>query len=115
MFMAISLGWSVAAVAEGTVVFDGNKFTAKITNNCPEGDVTCDDVTFDSKSKKTGSGIVLKGKTVNVNCPATCDFRGYEFKNGVYTYSIFSNDSDRWILNVFKGKELVSSDVGTLN
>lgn len=106
--------WPVISQAQGTQIFDGKKFTAQITNNCSEGNVTCEDVTFSSKSKKTGKGITLKGHTVNVNCPEVCDFRGYEFKNGDYTYSLLTNDFNIWNLNVFKKDKVISSDSGTL-
>jgi hypothetical protein len=101
-------------LAHITQHFEGQRFVAKVTNNCPEGYVTCEDVIFSSKNKKTGKGIILKGRTVNLNCPEVCNFRGYEFKNGIYTYSLLTNDFQRWDLNVFKMDKVISSDFGTM-
>lgn len=109
------LGWSSFASAESTSIFNGEKFLAKITEHCSEGNVSCDDVTLESKSKKTGKGISLKGKTVNVNCPEVCDFRGYEFKNGAYTYNFFASADNKWKLNVFEKGKVISTDTGTLD
>jgi hypothetical protein len=112
--IAFFLGWSPLANAESTAVFNGKKFLAKITEHCSEGNVSCDDVTLESKSKKTGKGISLKGKTVNVNCPEVCDFRGYEFKNGVYTYYFVAGQANKWKINVFEKDKVISTDSGTL-
>lgn len=111
---AIFLLWARFAGAETSGTFNGERFIITITEHCPEGFVSCENVTFVSKNKKTGSGITLKGKTVNINCPATCDFRGYEFKNGLYKYSLLTNDFVSWNLNVFKNDKIVSTDSGTL-
>lgn len=101
--------------ADSTVHYNGNKFTALITTHCAEGNVSCDNVTMESKSKANGSSISLKGKTVNVNCPQTCDFRGYEFKNGAYTYSLTTNDFQDWVYSVYHGDKLIASDEGAVN
>lgn len=113
-FLSVCFLWSISSQAQEIHVFEGKRFTAKIINNCPEGYVTCEDVTFSSRSKKTGKGITLKGRTVNLNCPEVCDFRGYEFKNGNYTYSLLTNDFNTWSLNVFESGKVISSDSGTL-
>ncbi|MEN4930246.1 hypothetical protein ABEI22_14225 [Erwinia billingiae] len=113
--MVVSLlGWSNLSHADSTVVFTGSKYTAKITEHCSEGNVSCEDVTAYSKSNKTGEGIHLKGETVNVNCPESCNFRGYSFKNGAYTYSFTTNDFEKWNLNIFKNDKAIAGDVGTL-
>ncbi|WP_152542817.1 hypothetical protein [Erwinia mallotivora] len=114
VFLIAGICLNASANAESTEVFDGERFIITITEHCPEGFVSCENVTFVSKNKKTGSGITLKGKTVNINCPATCDFRGYEFKNGLYTYSLLTNDFAGWNLNVFKGNKLLSTDTGKM-
>lgn len=69
---------------------------------------------LNQKVKKTGKGISLKGKTVNVNCPEVCDFRGYEFKNGVYTYYFVAGQANKWKINVFEKDKVISTDSGTL-
>lgn len=112
--LSFLLGWSAFAGAEVTMTFHGEKYTAKITSHCAEGNLSCDDVTFDSKSNKTGKGIVLKGETVNVNCPDVCDFAGYEFKNGLYKYYFVAGNNGLWDLDIFKGGKVVSSDKGKM-
>lgn len=114
MFTSVTLGWPSLSHADSTVFFTGSKYTAKITEHCSEGNVSCDDVTLESKSKKTGKGISLKGKTVNVNCPGVCDFRGYEFKNGAYTYYFVAGQANKWKINVFEKDKVISTDSGTL-
>lgn len=114
IFLSVTLGWSNLSHADSIVVFTGSKYTAKITEHCSEGNVSCDEVTLESKSKKTGKGISLKGKTVNVNCPEVCDFRGYEFKNGVYTYYFVAGQANKWKINVFEKDKVISTDSGTL-
>ncbi|WP_338560776.1 hypothetical protein [Erwinia sp. E_sp_B04_7] len=112
--ITILSGYSAASDAESTVVFNGQKFLASFTEHCSEGDVSCENVTLESKSKKTGKGVSLKGKTVNVNCPEVCDFRGYEFHNGAYKYYFVAGNADRWNLNIFKNGKVISTDIGTV-
>ncbi|WP_067703780.1 hypothetical protein [Erwinia sp. ErVv1] len=112
--LAFILGWSSLSSAESASVFNGKKYTAKITQHCAEGNVSCEDVTFDSRSKATGKGIVLKGKTVGVNCPDVCDFAGYEFHNGAYKYYFVSGNNNLWDLNIFKNGKVISTDIGTM-
>lgn len=112
-FLALA-GWSSFSSADDTVTFHGNKYTAKITSHCTEGNLSCDDVTFDSKSNKTGKGIILKGKTVNVNCPDICDFSGYEFNNGPYKYYFVAGNENIWDLDIFKNGKVISSDRGRM-
>lgn len=100
--------------AQSSMTFNGEKFIAKITEYCSEGNVSCEDVTFNSKRKRTGEGISLRGKTVNVNCPAVCDFRGYEFRNGAYTYYFVAGDNNLWDLNIFKDGKVISTDIGKM-
>ena len=95
--------------------FNSKKYLARITNWCSEGNVGCDDVTLDSKSKRTGDHILLHGKTINVNCPDACDFRGYIFNNKNYTYSFITNDFKAWIMNTSQGDKVLDSETGTLN
>ncbi|KEA50875.1 hypothetical protein DT73_20770 [Mangrovibacter sp. MFB070] len=101
--------------ADSTVQYSGNKFTALITRHCAEGNVSCDNVSIESKSKATGRSITLKGKKININCPETCDFRGYEFKNGAYTYSLVTDDFETWVYSVYHGSKLISEDKGVIN
>ncbi|EXU74454.1 MULTISPECIES: hypothetical protein [Erwinia] len=109
---------SSAAYAEQSVeVFDGKKYQVKITSNCEEGEMTCDNIVFESKSKKSGKSIVLKGETVNTDCPGVCNFRGYRYKNGDYSYTILSNQQYKnvWSLSIMKGDKVIGMDEGSIN
>lgn len=82
-------------------------FIVQIEQNCEEGIVSCDDVTYTGKSKKNGSSITLKGKTLHSTCRdgSPCRFQGYEFKSGSITYRALEDGT----LEVSKnGKTLVS-------
>jgi len=100
---------------ENTATFDSQKYTARITSWCEEGNVGCDDVTLDSKSKRSGKSILLHGKTININCPDVCNFRGYAFENADYTYTFITNDFERWTMNITKGEQVIDSVEGTFH
>lgn len=65
-------------------------FTVTIEVKCEEGNVTCDDVGYLGVSKKTGSSISLKGKTIHTKCKdgSPCRFLGYEFRSGNTFYRV---------------------------
>lgn len=46
-------------------------FVVTMEANCDEGNVGCDDVIYAGKSKKNGSAITLKGKTLHSTCKDT--------------------------------------------
>ncbi|WP_380184665.1 hypothetical protein [Kalamiella sp. sgz302252] len=103
------------AAHPGTVsIFDSKKYTARITRWCEEGNLSCDDVTLDSRSKLSGNSILLQGKTININCPDVCDFRGYVFENNNYSYSFINNDFASWTMEIFKGKQVIDSVQGKM-
>ncbi|WP_250464796.1 hypothetical protein [Microbulbifer litoralis] len=82
-------------------------YTIEIQQNCGEGNVTCDDVSYHSKSHKSGNQLRLKGKTLSRMCAdgvTPCQFLGYEFKNGNTTYTVL--DSGRLLVEQ-NGKTLV--------
>lgn len=87
-------------------------FIVKITRNCPEGNVVCNNVTYVGKNLKTGQSIRLVGKTMNVTCPdgvTPCHFLGYQFQNGNYGYFVRADGE----LQVFQGKKLLLLEQGT--
>lgn len=102
--------------AEVKEIFKGDRYTAEITSYCEEGDVYCDNVVLNSKINKTGKAVYLKGKTINTNCPGTCDFRGYQFKNGDYTYSLLTDNQElnKWNYIIMKGDKIISKDYGVI-
>lgn len=60
----------------------------KLQSHCTEGNVTCDDVSYWGKSRKSGKSIKLQGRTKHSMCAdgvTPCAFQGYEFRNrGTY-------------------------------
>lgn len=88
-------------------------FSVKITRNCPEGNVTCDNVKYFGKNLNTGDSISLTGKTIHATCAdgvTPCRFLGYEFPNGNYLYRVTQDGK----LQVYQGKKLVLQEKGTL-
>ena len=118
-FFSVTLGFFLccsALHAEVIENFDGEKYHVKITSDCQEGELTCDKITFTSKSKKSGKSIVLKGETFNTDCPGMCNFRGYQYKNGNYSYVIYSDDIEGgWDFTITKDDKVIDTDKGTLN
>ncbi|HET8791985.1 MAG TPA: hypothetical protein VFM75_12320 [Modicisalibacter sp.] len=78
---------SVPAVAATLIT---PNYVVTIESHCAEGNVTCDDITYTGKSRKSGNAITLKGTTWHTLCAdgvTPCRFLGYRFKNGNITYS----------------------------
>lgn len=81
-------------------------YIVTVNNNCEEGNVTCDNVTYQGISKQTGKAITLKGSTKHSMCAdgvTPCRFLGYEFKNGNVTYLVLESG----LLQVFQGESEV--------
>ncbi|HET8789902.1 MAG TPA: hypothetical protein VFM75_01715 [Modicisalibacter sp.] len=79
---------SLPAMAEALVT---PNYVVTIESHCAEGNVTCDDVTYTGKSRKSGNAITLKGTTWHTLCAdgvTPCRFLGYRFKNGNSTYFV---------------------------
>jgi hypothetical protein len=89
-------------------------FSVKITRNCAEGNVTCDNVTYSGKNLKTGASIRLTGKTIHTTCAdgvTPCRFLGYEFRNNKFLYRVTEDGK----LQVFQGKKLILQEEGVLS
>ena len=66
-------------------------YVIEITENCAEGEVGCNDVTYVGTSRKNQQSITLKGKANMHMCPdlvTPCSHAGYEFKNGNVVYRV---------------------------
>ena len=86
-------------------------FTIEIKVNCPEGDVTCDNVSYLGKSKKSGNSISLRGRTMHRLCAdgkTPCRFLGYEFKRGDTRYLVQESGE----LLVTQGKKVLVQEQG---
>jgi len=85
-------------------------YVVSIESNCIEGEVTCDDVTYIGKSKRSGREIVLKGRTMHTHLPdgTPSRFVGYEFTHGNVVYMV----SDSGLLRVTQGEKVLLIEQG---
>jgi hypothetical protein len=102
--------WTQAAHAE---TLKTKNFKVTITRNCPEGNVTCNNVTYFGKDLRTGKSISLTGKTIHTTgadgvTPGR--FLGYQFRNNEYVYRVTTDG----ILEVYQGKKLILQEKGSL-
>ena len=100
------IGMGTGAIAES---FNTKNFSVKITRNCPEGYVTCDNVTYQGTELRSGKSIRLKGRTHHTICKdgvTPCRFLGYVFRNGSYLYRV----TEMNVLEVYKGGKLILSE-----
>ena len=100
------IGMGKGAIAES---FNTKNFSVKITRNCPEGYVTCNNVIYRGTDLRSGESIRLKGKTHHTICKdgvTPCRFLGYVFRNGSYLYRV----TNMSILEVYKGGKLILSE-----
>lgn len=90
-------------------IFETPSFIVKIEVHCPEGNVTCEDVSYTGTSKKSGKSIFLKGRTMHTRCVdgTPCRFLGYTFSSGKVTYQIRDD-----VLIVMNGDETLVSESG---
>jgi hypothetical protein len=66
-------------------------YVVQITENCPEGEVGCRDVTYVGKNIRTGKSITLKGQAVMRLCAdrvTPCSHEGYRFTSGKVEYRV---------------------------
>jgi hypothetical protein len=114
-FISLSIVLLAFALLSGQVfasTLTTPSFTIKLTVNCAEGNVTCDNVTYVGTSKKTGKSITLRGKTKHSLCAdgiTPCAFHGYEFTNGKTYYRVLDDGS----LLVMQGKKILLEESGT--
>ena len=85
--LAIAL-WSGTASA---AVLETPHYVVDISPQCEEGNVSCDRVAYQGKSKRSGQAITLEGRTWHSRCAdgvTPCRFLGYRFENGNVTYYV---------------------------
>jgi len=86
-------------------------FTIRIQVNCAEGNVTCDNVTYVAKSKKSGKVLSLRGTTLHSKCAdgvTPCRFQGYQFRSGEIQYVVLETGD----LIVTHGKKILVQEHG---
>lgn len=108
---ALTLAASTYAHAQAPQTLETPGFTVKITQQCEEGNVTCDDVRYVGTSKKSGKAISLRGKTMHslaADGVTPGAFQGYVFKSGRVTYTVFADGR----LVVTEGKKTLVNQRG---
>jgi len=108
---ALTLAASTYAQAQAQQTLETPGFTVKITQQCEEGNVTCDDVRYVGTSKKSGKAITLRGKTMHsmaADGVTPGAFQGYVFKSGRVTYTVFADGR----LVVTEGKKTLVNQRG---
>lgn len=85
-------------------------FTITIESRCPEGEVSCDEVSYVGVSKRTGASISLLGTTLHSECKdgSPCRFQGYEFRSGTVVYRVYEDG----MLEVSDGSRVLVSERG---
>lgn len=119
VFCSINCYASNFRLHSGLPDFEGQHFDIDLKFNCQEGEVACDNVSYDSINKKTGAKLHLKGRVLL--SPDSNNFQGYEFDNGKYSYILTpdytqSKDSlQLWTLNVFYEEKSIATDQGIMH
>ncbi len=93
------------SIAFGSTLTTKNH-TVTISQLCPEGYVTCNNVKYVGVSNRSGNKIELNGTTLHTVCAdgkTPCRFLGYEFKNGNVTYRVLESG----LLQVLQGESKV--------
>lgn len=94
-----------SGVASAEIIKTKN-FQINITRNCSNDSIICNNVTYVGQDLRTGKSIRLIGKTVNN--ARSYRFLGYEFKNGLYTYSVTSDN----VLLIRKNNNVILREQG---
>lgn len=98
-----------AASADTLVTQD---FQVNVESRCAEGNVTCNNVQYFGINRHTGATLRLTGRTVNALCAdgvTPCQFLGYQFRNGVFTYTI----TEEGQLIIRRGGRVLLDQTGT--
>lgn len=96
---------------DNALIFETKNFLIKISPNCEEGDVACNNISYIGIRKSDGAKINLNGKTLNRSCEkSTSDLYGYEFKNGKYVYTIYGRSLAS--LTVTNNDKIILSEEG---
>jgi hypothetical protein len=92
-------------------VIQTQSFSISIERKCPEGEVTCNNVTYVGTNIRTGKAIELQGKTIHLTGEdgvTPTRFLGYEFWNEEYRYIVTADNK----LQVFREEQLILEEQG---
>lgn len=110
--LLVTLSWFALTTPTLADTLTTKNFRIDITRNCPQGSVTCDNVTYKGVDLKSGKSIQLTGRTLHspgAGGVTPGRFLGYEFINGDYRYVV----SDDGTLQIYQGKRLLQQETGT--
>ena len=103
VFLCVASAYSETLITPSFVVI--------IVNNFEEGDVTSDDVTYVGVSRKNGSTIKIKGRTLHTmeaDGVTPNRFQGYVFEKDKVSYFVSSEGT----LRVTSGKKVLVKESG---
>lgn len=83
-------------------------YIVEITNNCAEGNVSCDNISYKGIRRSDDSVLELVGKTLNKR--NSYDLYGYQFNNGDYVYTILINEPE---FTIQKAGKIIASEKGS--
>lgn len=101
----------LAAPCAGAAELRTHSYVVQITENCPEGEVGCRDVSYVGKNIRTGKSIALEGQAVMRLCAdrvTPCTHEGYWFTSGQVEYRV-THDG---LLLVTRGSEVLVEERG---
>jgi hypothetical protein len=105
------LALALLSFAASAADLETRSYQVQITSHCGEGEVSCDRVVYQGKSKKSGKAITLEGRSWHTRCEdgvTPCRFLGYQFKNGDTTYYVHEDG----LLQVIRGRRVLVSEQG---
>lgn len=112
LFMPILLATNFV-MADYCLKINTDKFNIRIEDNCEEGNVSCEDISYSAIRLSDGSRIDLKGGTKNR--PKSYSFYGYEFKNNSYTYVLYTAQAMPELVIFHKGKIILAEPIKTMS
>lgn len=83
--------YALAAPCAEAAELRTRSYVVQITENCPEGEVGCRDVSYVGKNIRTGKSIALQGQAVTRLCAdrvTPCSHEGYRFTSGQVEYRV---------------------------
>jgi hypothetical protein len=83
--------WALAVPGVQAAELRTRSYVVQITENCPEGEVACQDVRYVGRNLRTGQSIALRGRVIVRLCAdgiTPCGSQGYRFTSGKVAYRV---------------------------
>ncbi len=98
-------------------ILETENHMVEITVRCPEGNVTCERVSYKGINKKNGATLELRGETMHTTCGdgvTPCRFLGYRFRKGKTHYFVWEDgDGEKGTLEVRTDRQVLMTERGT--